>query len=195
MSRRWTLRLVACALGASAVLAGCSAGNQEARETLPSPSSAAPSEEELPPLGPEDFPMPAQARERTPEGAVEFTRYYVALAQFLAKQSRDPAPLSQLSESCSICDRIARSLQEDRDAGYKYTAYEYSFRSNGPGLMMGDQAEVGFVYNQGPITVVDSAGLPVASRSTGVTGDLQSGAALKWRDELQAWVITTLTVG
>jgi hypothetical protein len=54
---------------------------------------------------------------------------------------------------------------------------------------------MGFVYVQGPITVIDRTGKIVASRSTGVTGKLQSGASLQWRPEISSWVITTLTVG
>ena len=68
MTRRWTLRLAVCLLAGAAVLAGCS-DMQEASESLPSTSSAAPTEDELPPLGPEDLPMPDEARTQDAAGA------------------------------------------------------------------------------------------------------------------------------
>ncbi|MCW2742470.1 MAG: uncharacterized protein JWR45_2892 [Blastococcus sp.] len=193
MTRRWTLRLGAGLVLTASLLSGCSA-KQEANQTLPT-SSAAETTPELPPLGPEDFPVPAEAREKTPEGAVEFVRYYVGLAKFLAQNSTDAQPLLDLSQDCDICGQIAASLQEDFAAGYSYRDYDYSFKETGPGLIHGETAEMGFVYVQGPITVLDPTGNVVRDRSSGRTAELQSGAVLLWRNDLQSWAITTLTVG
>jgi hypothetical protein len=54
---------------------------------------------------------------------------------------------------------------------------------------------MGFVYIQGPITVVDQAGQVVSDRSAPRSEDLQSGAILKWSDDRTTWVISGLTVG
>ncbi|TQN42141.1 hypothetical protein FHU33_1535 [Blastococcus colisei] len=61
----------------TALLTGCSE-KQEANHTLPS-SSAAETSEALPEIGPPELPMPAEAREKTADGAEAFTRYYVEI--------------------------------------------------------------------------------------------------------------------
>ena len=75
VTRRWTLRLVAGLAAGAVVLSGCSE-RQEASDTLPeadaSPSASQP---ELPPLGPPDLPMPAEARTQDAAGAEAFVQY------------------------------------------------------------------------------------------------------------------------
>jgi hypothetical protein len=189
------MRLAACLAVGAVVLSGCSE-KWEANNTLPTASSsAAETTPELPPLGPKDFPVPPEAREKTPEGAVEFVRYYVSLAQYLAKNSMDPQPLLDLSQDCRICGMVAESLEEDLAADYTYRDYEFEFKEYGPGLIDGNTAEMGFVYVQGPITVVNQASEVVPERSAPRGDQLQSGAILLWKDNLSSWVITTLTVG
>ncbi|CCG04420.1 conserved protein of unknown function [Blastococcus saxobsidens DD2] len=175
------------------VLTGCSE-RQEASTTLPT-TEAAPTTEALPTLGPADFPVPEEAREQTPEGAVEFVRYYVALTKHLAVNSRDPEPLLQLSQDCRTCNQIAQALTADLAASYSYREYAYEFDEYGPALVDGETAEVGFAYVQGPITAVDQAGQIVPDRSAATPEELQSGASLLWNEDLQSWVITGLTVG
>ncbi|HEX2074853.1 MAG TPA: hypothetical protein VHF92_13800, partial [Geodermatophilus sp.] len=146
--------MVAAATVAAAVLSGCSE-RQEANDTLPTATSEPTSTtEELPPLGPANFPMPAEARAKTPEGAVEFMRYYMSLTEVLAEQALDPQPLLDLSNGCGVCNRIAQSLAGDLAAGYRYQDTWIAFQPYGPGVLTGEQAEVGFVYAQGPITVL-----------------------------------------
>ncbi|TFV91544.1 hypothetical protein E4P40_05820 [Blastococcus sp. CT_GayMR20] len=193
MTRPWTVRLAAGLVAATAVLTGCSE-KQEANETLPT-NGAAETTPELPPLGPEDFPVPAEAREMTPEGAVAFVRYYVGLTKFVAENSLDPEPLLQLSQDCRTCIRIAQSLDEDRAANRRYTEYAYEFTGYGPAMLDGETAQMGFLYVQGPITVVDQAGKVVTDRSAPTPVELQSGAVLLWKPEQATWVITGLTVG
>jgi hypothetical protein len=198
MARRSTVGLLACLLAVGAVLGGCSK-THEANDTLPSTSAPAPApaptEEELPPLGPADLPVPAEAREKTPEGAVEFVRYYVTLTKHVSENSQDPEPLLQLSEECRTCTRIAQSIEADRAANYSYREYVFRFDEYGPALIDGDTAQVGFLYVQGPITVIDQAGQVVADRSAAKAQELQSWAVLLWRQDLESWVITGLTVG
>ena len=73
------VRLAVTGLVAVAALAGCS-GSEEASQTLPATSrtSASPSAT-LPPLGPADFPVPAEARQQTAAGATAFIDYYLGL--------------------------------------------------------------------------------------------------------------------
>ncbi|RBY97972.1 hypothetical protein DQ237_03505 [Blastococcus sp. TF02-8] len=177
---------------ATVVLSGCSE-KQEANESLPTTASL--TTESRPQLGPADFPVPDEARERTPEGAVEFVRYYVALTQHLAVTSTPPDPLLELSDECRTCVRVAQSFDSDLAANYTYQEYEYEFEEYGPALIHGDTAEVGFAYVQGPIIAVDSAGQVVPDRSAATPTELQSGASLIWKDSIQSWVITGLTVG
>ncbi|WP_139206347.1 DUF6318 family protein [Blastococcus sp. DSM 46786] len=182
-----------CVLAGTVLLTGCSE-KQEASTTLPT-TAAAPTTEALPPLGPADFPVPAEARVNTPGAAVEFVRYYVALTKHLAMTARDPQPLLRLSEDCRTCNQIAQALAADVAANYSYAEYTYEFNEYGPALVNGDMAEVGFAYVQGPITAVDESGQVVPDRSAASPEMLQSGASLLWKDDLQSWVITGLTVG
>ncbi|MCW2700485.1 MAG: hypothetical protein JWQ45_2020, partial [Blastococcus sp.] len=71
------MRVASCLVVAAVALSGCSE-KQEAGNTLPLASSSAPAETttELPPLGPEDMPMPAEARTQDAAGAEAFVRYY-----------------------------------------------------------------------------------------------------------------------
>ena len=194
MTRRWALRLTACLVVGAAALTGCSE-KQEASESLPTPSSATPTEDALPPLGPAGFPVPDNAREKTPDGAVEFARYYVTLAKYLADNSSDPEPLLTLSQDCRSCTNIAQSLAQDRAAKFTYRQYDFEFSEYGPALVDGETAQVGFTYVQGPVSVVDEAGNVVADRSSATPEKLESGAVLLWRSDLRSWVITGLTVG
>ena len=112
MTRRWTVRLAACAVAASAVLTGCSE-KQEASSSLPSATSAEPTQEELPPLGPADMPMPAEARTQDAAGAEAFVRYYIDLIN-RTSTVMDAQPLRDFSDGCRDCDRIADNVGEGR---------------------------------------------------------------------------------
>ncbi|MGY1664239.1 DUF6318 family protein [Geodermatophilus sp. SYSU D00705] len=194
VARRTTLRLAAGLAAGVALLGGCSE-KQEASDTLPSADATQPSEAELPSLGPAEFPVPDEAREKTPEGALAFTRYYIDLNGYIADGPRDPQPLLDLSQSCRQCRQVVQSYTDDRAAGYAYRDFSYTFLEAGPGLLEGDTAQVGFVYEQGPFTVLDTSGQQVTDRSTAATGKLQSGTMLKWDESLSTWIVTELTIG
>lgn len=193
VTRRWALQLAAILAAGSVVLCGCSE-KQEASDTLPT-TSAPKTTSALPPLGPEGFPVPREAREKTTQGAVEFVRYYVSLTKYLAEHSLSADPLLDLSQDCRSCTNIAKSLEDDRTANYRYTEYISDFKENGPALLDGDTAQMGFLYSQGPVTAVDQSGVVVPERSTVAAEQFQSGAILRWRSDLTSWVITELTVG
>ena len=78
VGRGWSLRLVAGLAVGAVVLIGCSR-EQEAADTLPSADAPVATEEELPPLGPEDLRMPDEARTQDAAGAEAFVRYYIDL--------------------------------------------------------------------------------------------------------------------
>ena len=191
---RWTRRLAACLAVGTVVLTGCSE-KQEASPTLPTSSAAAKTTSALPPLGPAEFPVPAEARQKTPQGAVEFVQYYVSLTRYLAEHSLATDPLKDLSQNCRSCSNIAQSLDDDQAAHYRYTEYVSEFKENGPALLDGDTAQMGFLYTQGPVTAIDQTGSVVSERSTATAEQFQSGAILRWRSDLTSWVITELTVG
>lgn len=195
MTRRWTLRVAACLVAGTAVLAGCSE-KQEASSSLPTPSSAEPTQEELPPLGPAEFPVPADAREKTPKGALAFARYYMAIGGEIGMGRAPASALLDLSTSeCRLCGQIARSFADDQAAGYTYRGSSNTFQELGPPRLRGDQAELGFVFSQSGYTVVDAAGQEVPERAGQPSGDLQSGMLLTWSQASSSWLVSNLTVG
>ena len=180
---------------AVAVLSGCSA-TEPANETLPAPSATSTAASEtLPPLGPANFPVPAEAREKTPEGALAFGRYYMTLGDHIGNTDLDATPLLELSRDCSLCQQIARSFEQDRAAGYSYSHSSFTFNEYGLPTVTDDRAELGFVYSQSPYSVVDRSGKLVPARSGQATGQLQSGMLLRWDSALRTWLVTSLTVG
>jgi hypothetical protein len=106
VTRRWTLRLLAGLAAGAVVLSGCSE-RQEAADTLPeADATPSASEPELPPLGPPDLPMPAEARTQDAAGAEAFVRYYIDLIN-RTSTVMDAAPLREFSDGCEDCERIA----------------------------------------------------------------------------------------
>ena len=119
VTRRWTLRLVAGLAAGAVVLSGCSE-RKEASDTLPG-ADASPSATEaaLPPLGPPDLPMPAEARTQDAAGAEAFVRYYIDLIN-RTSTVMDAAPLREFSDGCTECNRIAADTEGDASAGHRY---------------------------------------------------------------------------
>ncbi|WP_137158418.1 DUF6318 family protein [Blastococcus sp. CCUG 61487] len=192
MARRWTMRL-SVAVVAAVLLSGCSE-EQEASESLPPASSAAPGED-LPSLGPDSFPVPPDAREKTPEGALAFAEYYLQLGIEIGSGNAPPEALGQLSASCDLCQQVISSLKQDVAAGYRHVGGSMTFAEYALPRLDGDAAEVGFVYSQSAYKVVDADGQEVPSRSAPATGELQSGMFLEWRDDLRSWTVDSLTIG
>jgi hypothetical protein len=191
---RWTLRLAACLAVGTVVLTGCSE-KQEASHTLPT-TTAAETTPKLPPLGPEGFPVPAEAREKTPDGALAFAKYYVDLAFKVGGAGIPSQSLLDLSTpDCRVCNQVAASYAEDQAAGYKHVGESHSFKEYGPPLISDDVAELAFDYTQGAYSVVDANGQDVPSRAGRDSGVLSSGMRLEWRDDLQAWLVANLTIG
>jgi len=195
VTRRWTLRLVAGLAAGAVVLSGCSE-RQEAADTLPG-ADAGPSatEAELPPLGPPEFPAPDAAREKTPEGALAFARYYMSLGAEIGVGAIPAQALRDLSQSCALCNQVAASYEADQSAGYSHRGATHTFEEYGLPQVSGSTAEVGFVYTQSSYTVVNASGDELPERAGEASGELQSGMLLQWRNDLQGWIVTSLTVG
>jgi hypothetical protein len=196
VARRSTLRLAASLALGAVLLSGCSE-KQEANDTLPTPSSsAAETTPELPPLGPEDFPVPVEAREKTPEGALAFAKYYMSLGMKIGQGDIPSKALLDLSTpECRLCGRVAASFAEDQAAGYTRRGSSSTFEEYGLPLLTEDTADVGFVFTQSADQVIDREGKEVPSRAGKASGDLQSGMQLTWRDDLECWLVNSLTVG
>jgi len=184
---------VACLAVGTALLGGCSE-KQEASSDLPS-AAASSSKPELPPLGPADFPVPDEARQKTPEGALAFAKYYIALGDQIGSGTIPPRTLLDLSDGCGLCRQVASSYEADRAAGITYSGSTYSFKEYALPRLSGETAELGFVYSQSAYKALDARGHEVPARAGKASGKLQSGMLLKWRDDLQSWVVTSLTIG
>lgn len=194
MIRRWAVRLTAC-LVAGVALTGCSE-KQEAREALPETSSAAPTEDELPPLGPDQFPVPSEARRKSPEGALAFARYYMRLGIEIGLGKAPAESMLTLStDNCRLCRQVAQSFSDDQTAGYTRRGSTSTFKEYGPPLLVGDTADIGFVYAQSADEVLDRDGNAIPDRAGVASGDLQSGMQLIWRDDLECWHVNSLVVG
>ena len=192
MTRRWTLRLVAGLAAGALVLSGCSE-RQEASDTLPgADASPSASEPELPPLGPPDLPMPAEARTQDAAGAEAFVRYYIDLIN-RTSTVMDAAPLREFSNGCTECDRIAGDYNNDAAAGYRYDGGRITLLEVGEPLISNSTtAEVAFRFNLEPLTVVDAGGTPVPDLTfEGSNGSLGS-AALQWIEPGSTWRATQL---
>ena len=193
VTRRWALRLTACLLAGTAALTGCSE-KQVAAESLPTTSSPTPSEDALPPLGPEDLPMPDEARTQDAAGAEAFVRYYIELIN-RTSTVMDAQPLRDLSKNCRECDRIAGNTDDDAAAGYRYAEGELLVRAAGSATVEGNEAQMAFTLDQRALRVLDANGSMNSELSSDDLTGLNGGAIARWDEHRRTWLMTTLTLG
>ncbi len=187
-------RTAAALAVAAAALVGCSEA-EPASETLPAATAEpSPTTETLPPLGPADFPMPAEARTQDAAGAEAFTRYYIGLIN-RTSTVMDAAPLRQFSQACNDCERIARDVEADAAQGYRYEGGKLEITWMGPAFRPSETVEVGLVITQTALRVLDRNGQPVPELTFPEYANLQSGIVATWDPNRQTWVVTTLTLG
>jgi len=187
------LKTAAAAVVVMAVLAGCSEGGQ-ANETLPTASSsAATTSESLPPLGPPDLPMPAEARAQDEAAAVAALEYYVRLLSHQLNQGGQP--LRDLSRECRFCTLIADRIDADVAAGNRYTGGQIALAEVNLPAIEGSVAEFAFSASQGAIQVMGPDGSPLADRGESAVSGVSGAAAMTWDRQQQAWFITQLTFG
>lgn len=192
VTRRWSLRPTASLFAGVVVLTGCSE-KQEANDSLPT-ASASPTEDALPPLGPEDLPMPDEARTQDSAGAEAFFRYYIELIN-RTSDVMDAEPLREFSDGCDDCNRIATDTEEDAAAGYHYEGGELTITRTGEPKIEERSVEMAFFADQAALQVVDQSGRPVDGLSFGAIPGLSSGATARWDAGRQTWLMTGLTLG
>jgi Family of unknown function (DUF6318) len=190
--RRLALRCAAGAAVLGLALTGCSE-KQEASETLPS-TSAEPTADALPPLGPDDLPMPDEARTQDAAGAEAFVRYYIELIN-RTSTVMDAQPLRDFSDGCEDCNRIAENIDEDAGAGLQYDGGQITVVALGQPLLTGQTAELALRVDQAELTVRDSAGASVPDQGSAAFDDLSGGTTLRWSDSDRAWTMIGLTLG
>lgn len=192
MTRGWALRIVACLAAVGLMLTGCSQAHKPSASsptrTTTSSSAASPT---LPSLGPADFPVPAEARQKTEAGVQAFARYFIDLINH-QNASLDSAPIRALSRNCADCNQLAQGLDEAKRSGWTYDGGHLSFDWLSNSVLHGDTAEIGFVLIQQPYMMRDANGNPVPGRSSPVS-KLNGGLALAWDATNTTWVVTTLT--
>ncbi len=193
VTRRWSLQVTGVLLGcllAGGLLVGCSA-EQEASGSLPSSSAAPTTEQELPPLGPEDLPMPDEARTQDAAGAEAFVRYYIELIN-RTSDVMDAAPLREFSDGCEECERLASNTENALAAGHDYEDGTIAVVEMGRPLLDGATAQLAMRLDQAAFRVVDGNGTPVAGGSEAYT-DISGGVALRWDVARSTWLMTQLT--
>ncbi|TYP90830.1 DUF6318 family protein [Blastococcus xanthinilyticus] len=181
-----------CILLATVTLTGCSE-QHETRITSPT-SSAGETPPELPPIGPEDILMPEEAREKTPDGAESFVRYYFDLVNRMST-TLDARPLRQLSADCQGCDRIASNAELSARSGYRYEGGEITLTEVAPPLVTGDQAEVTLRLDQTALAVLDASGARLERGSSDAFVGVPADVTLAWDPTSTSWRMTSLTFG
>ncbi len=187
--------LLGCGVLAVAVT-GCSSGGRPA-DTLPEATAApAPTTTatELPPLGPADLPMPAEARTQDPAGVEAFVRYYLALIN-RTSTVMDAAPLRQFSDGCEDCDRIASDTERLAFLGKSYRGGEITVRASAPALIEGATGRLAFGADRALLTVVDASGEMDEGLTTQPYSNVSCGAVARYDIGRRSWLMTQLTLG
>jgi hypothetical protein len=184
-------RGAAAALVSITLLTGCSDGGT-ANQTLPSTSStAAETSESLPPLGPANFPVPDEARQQSPEGALRALTYYLDL---IPRQSaRDGEPLRQLSRGCSFCDFLADRADADASAELTYRGGVITTADLHLPAINGTTAEFAFSASQTAVEILDAGGKSAEGRGQPAVSGLSAAAAMTWDASRRAWLMTQLS--
>ncbi|WP_299955026.1 DUF6318 family protein [uncultured Modestobacter sp.] len=186
------VRTVAATAVGVALLAGCSNGGT-ANETLPSASSsAAETSESLPPLGPPDMPMPAEAREKTEAGAIAASRYFIQLT-VRAYQQGDTEPVLNLSRDCEYCKDLTTGVTEDQTAGNRISGGDVTFVDPGQARLDGDNVETAFTVDQTSLSVFGPDGEEIADRAQ-PSFRVFTALAATWSPQLQAWLVNQVTI-
>jgi hypothetical protein len=173
------------------LLSGCSE-KVEANDTLPS-TSASPTTEALPPVGPADFPVPDEARTKDAAGAEAFLRYWIDL---LNRQQAIPAgqPLRDLGPDCQECLRIARVYDEAATAGNRYQGGELTLNDVTAPRMDGSKAVMSFGVRQEAVSLIGSDGT-VVDPGYAAEANIVSGIGLVFSDQHKTWLVEGFNLG
>ena len=178
------------ALIGTALLTGCAA-KQEANDTLPT-ASPSPTEE-LPPLGPPDFPVPAEARTKDAAGAEAFLEYYLELSD-RQQVKLDGEPLRALGPECYECHRIAKAFEDVAAASHRYEGGELSLNDALEPRIDANEASLTFTVRQEAVRLVDQAGNTV-DEGLPTQPSLSSGMTLVWSQSDHGWLVKSMTLG
>lgn len=192
MARGWALRMLACLAAVTVLLTGCSQPSKPIASAPKPTTTSASASPTLPPLGPPDMPMPAAARQMTPDGFNAFTQYYIDLINHLNKKL-DGTELRALSRGCDTCNRIANDADSDAQKGYSYQGGHITISSIAPPHFTEEGAENAFTVDQDAYMVVDSAGNPVAGLTSPALTNVAAGMAGSWIGD--HWIVTGLSFG
>jgi hypothetical protein len=185
-------RTAAAAVVGMAVLTACSDGGT-ANETLPPiSSSAAPTTAALPPLGPSDFPIPVEAREKSEAGALAAGRYFLQLTVH-AYQKGDTESVVSLSRDCEYCETLILGIREDVGAGNRVTGGDIVLEDPGQVSLKDDQSEVAFTVSQSALAVSGPDGQPLPERAQPSFRVFTSVVAT-WSESLRAWIVNQVTI-
>ncbi|MEU2349027.1 DUF6318 family protein [Modestobacter sp. NPDC049651] len=191
------MRLAVAGLVGAAVLAGasgCSDG-EEASQTLPSTSrTAASPSETLPPLGPADFPVPAEARQQTEAGAKAFVQYYLELMN-RAQMRMDAEDLRPFSANCTTCDQFVDGIANYRQQGYRFDGGDISLRSASKPAFIEQRVDISVNFEQAPYRILNSAGAEVLDLKSEAVEYPASGVSLTWQGATEVWRVSDLTIG
>ncbi len=189
------MRLTAAAVAVgTALLTGCGAAEAEAPSTsLPSATTAAPTTEALPVVGPADFPVPPEARTQDAAGAEAFLRYWIDL---IDRQRAIPAgqPLRDLGPECQECRRIAQVFDEAAVAGNRYIGGDLTVKDVPAPILGEGTASFSFSVSAEEERLVDSGGLDVTEPAP-ADPLLFSGMNLLWSSDQKAWLVTDFGIG
>jgi hypothetical protein len=175
----------------TALLTGC-AEKQEANQTLPS-TSASPTTEALPEIGPADFPVPDEARTKDAAGAEAFMRYYLELSD-RQQGLLEGQPLRELGPECQECSRIAKAFDDVAAAGHRYEGGQLTVNDVAKPLVGDDEATIAFTVRQEAVRILDGAGNTV-DEGLPVQPNLSSGMTLVWSANEHSWRVKSLTLG
>ena len=176
----------------TALLSGCSE-KQEANTSLPS-SSATETTSDFPPLGPQDMPMPHDARTQDAAGAEAFVRYYFDLINRMTK-TLDTESLRQLSDGCDDCERIIMNAETSAKSNYSYEGGQITVTEVAPPLVRADTADMAVRVDQTALAVLDASGNRVEEGSSNAFVGIPANVSLAWDPALKSWQMTYLAFG
>ncbi|MCV2488295.1 hypothetical protein OF117_02885 [Geodermatophilus sp. YIM 151500] len=178
------------------VLTGCSEAPQQpaAVDAAPTSASASPTEEELPPLGPPDFPVPDEARTQDEAGAEAFLRYYIELIN-RQQAVPDGQPLRDLGPDCRECHVIAQRFDDAAAAGYKLEGGQLSITSDLGTKASPNEAEIAFIARAEAAAAYGMTGTPIAGLQYPAQEALSSGLGVVWSPTDESWLVSKLTIG
>lgn len=179
----------------TAVITGCSADEEQPSADLPpASSSAAETTPELPPLGPEDFPVPEEARTQDEAGAEAFLYYFVDL---LNRQQSIPSGdgIRQVAADCQECLAVAQRLDQAAANGWQLEAGTLSV-TGAPGVAVtGGEAKLSFMAQAKAGRVLGPDGEEILEEAIPAQSRLPSSLTLSWSESRSAWTASGFSVG